>query len=187
MGLIMTKYMAIFIIFVAGLLAWDIRQNNIISISSTEAQAGIFEDISTAISGHITDFESRVNHEDEFIKGTDIGSGSFRTDDPGQDFVHNGSGDLKIVDVNGELYIQFDSNFTTSPGPDYHVYISDKLNIKDEASFNDSFQPDLGSLKAGSGAQFYKLPKWASDNDSFSITIWCKQFGEFIASANVSK
>ena len=151
------------------------------------ASAGILDDIGAAIKGHVDDVKSRINATDEVIDAvTTYTSGEFRPDDIGSDFLHNGSGSVSIVDdINGDTYIQLGSDFKSTPGPDYHVYISTSTGIVDEESFYASVQIEVGELKAGSGATYYKLPEGVSVFDVKSVTIWCKRFGAFITSADM--
>ena len=78
-------------------------------------------------------------------------------------------------------FIQLAPDFSSTPGPDYHVYVSPDTNIDHEDRFDKAKQTELGRLIKGSGASYYKIP----DNTEFqSVTIWCKAFNEFIMSAD---
>ena len=151
------------------------------------AQAGIFDDITAAVTGHVDDIKSRINVEHEVIDAvTTYTSGEFRPDDIGSDLFHNGSGTVSIVDdADGNTYIQLADNFESTPGPDYHVYISTSTGIVDEGSFYDSVQVEVGKLVRGKGASYYELPEGMSVFDVKSVTIWCKRFGAFITSADL--
>ena len=142
---------------------------------SFNANAGFFD----IFTGHVDDIKSRFM-DDQIFDGLVSREASFRTDDPGQDFIHNGSGDVSIKHGLQERFIQLESNFMTTPGPDYHVYVSAEPFVDDEASFFGSTHIEIGKLIKGSGASFYKIPAGTKVN---SITIFCKEFGEFIASA----
>ena len=158
---------------------------------SNESKAGIFDDITTAITGHIDDAKSRINSTDTFIVGKTIASGSFRSDDAGQDFAHRGSGDVSIIKKDGSYYLQLGDNFTTTPGPDYHIYVSTTTGIDTKAKFKAATTYEIAKLSQGVGAHFYKLDiPFYIDIESFdsaSITIWCKAFGAFITSADITK
>ena len=156
---------------------------------ANESKAGIFDDITTAITGHIDDAKDRYNATDSYIDGEVLVSSSFRDDDPGQDFAHRGSGDVSIIKKGNDLYIQVGENFTTTPGPDYHIYISDTRVINDKASFKAARTIEVSKLKQGVGAHFYKLPSYITDEmieRGGSITVWCKAFGAFITSATIN-
>ena len=146
------------------------------------SKAGIFDDIVTAVEGHIDDINGRLA-DDEFVTGETIKAGMFREDDDGQDFVHRGGGAVSVVRNDSGVYIQLEESFWSTPGPDYHVYISSTRGITNEESFYRAETTELGKLTKGSGASYYRVPDGV---DVQSVTIWCKRFGEFIASADVN-
>ena len=80
-------------------------------------------------------------------------------------------------------YLQSSEDFRSSPGPDYHVYISSKSAIKDNDEFG-AEQMEVSRLKKPNGAAFYPL-KTKNPDDIKSILIWCKQFKEYIGSADL--
>ena len=156
-------------LFAAGLL-----------LASFAVHAGWLDSISTVVGGHISDLQSRFK-DDQVIDGKLVGSAKFREDDRGQDTLHHGSGTVLIVETGQARYLQLAPDFSSTPGPDYHVYISPDTNIDHEDRFVMDRQTELGRLIKGSGASYYKLP----DNTDFqSVTIWCKAFNEFIMSAD---
>lgn len=150
---------------------------SIIMVFSMNSHAGLFD----IISGHASDIKSRFS-ADQMVDGHVIRSGEIRDDDIGQDFLHRASGTVSIVMKNGKYFIQLESNFTSTPGPDYHVYVSTSDGIVNEDSFLRAEQIELGRLAKGSGASFYEVSNPSSVK---SVTIWCKQFGEFIGSADL--
>lgn len=142
--------------------------------------AGLFDDITTAVGGHISDLKSRFG-DDQLIDGNIVANAKFREDDRGQDTLHHGSGSVLIVNTPAGRYLQLAPDFSSTPGPDYHVYISQDTNVDHEDRFVKSNQVELGRLIKGSGASYYKLP----ENTEFqSVTVWCKAFDEFIVSAD---
>jgi hypothetical protein len=67
------------------------------------------------------------------------------------------------------------TNFTTSNGPDVHVYMVAADDAKDAASVQQAGFIDLGVLKGNIGDQNYQL----SDVDLSkyrAVSIWCKRF-----------
>lgn len=144
------------------------------------SQAGFFDDIATAVGGHIDDIQSRFE-DDQIVEGKTLSSTQFRENDRGQDSLHHGSGTVTIVETEEGRFIQLGTDFTSTPGPDYHVYISQDANVDHEDRFAKDRQIELGKLVKGSGASFYKIPDGV---DFQSVTIWCKAFGEFITSAD---
>lgn len=147
---------------------------------SSAASAGLFDDFSTVVGGHIDDIKSRFM-DDQIIQGDEIAKASFREEDRGQDTLHHGSGSVSVIETADGKYIQLASDFSSTPGPDYHVYISQDTQIDHEDSFTKTKQIELGRLIKGSGASYYKIP---NDTAFQSVTIWCKAFGEFITSAD---
>jgi len=152
----------------------------ILSFITCSAQAGWLDDIKTAVGGHLSDIKSRFM-DDQVIEGNVIASAIFREDDRGQDMLHHGSGSVTLVQTSEGRYVQLAPDFFSTPGPDYHVYVSNDTNIDHEDRFIKAHQQELGKLIKGSGASYYKLP----ENTEFkSVTIWCKAFNEFIMSAD---
>ncbi|SMN12137.1 hypothetical protein SPBRAN_348 [uncultured Candidatus Thioglobus sp.] len=150
-------------------------------ISSNTYSEGFFNDITTIVGGHISDIKNRYQ-DDQMINGKVLASGFFNEQADGQDFAHNGKGSVTIEASKQKRYVQLGEDFYSSPGPDYHVYVSDGIDINNEADFFASEQIELGALIKGSGATYYLLPPNVSSN---SVTIWCKQFKQYIASANI--
>ncbi len=147
---------------------------------SFAVHASLFDDLKTVVGGHISDLQSRFK-DDQIIDGKITAQALFREDDRGQDTLHHGSGSVLVVDTPEGRFIQLAPDFTSTPGPDYHVYISQDTNVDHEDRFVIANQTELGRLIKGSGASYYRIP----DNTEFqSVTIWCKAFGEFIMSAD---
>ena len=147
------------------------------------AKAGLWNDITTAITGHVDDAQGRLFGEHEVIEGGDeFMRGTFNEEADGQDAAHWATGSVSIILKEGKRYVQLNTDFNSGPLPDGHVYISLTKDINNEADFNSSEQVDLGSLKLGKGASFYEIPAGMGVG---SVTIWCKAFGEYIGSANV--
>ena len=151
-----------------------------IILVSYSAQSSWLDDITTVVGGHISDLQSRFK-DDQLIDGKIIASAEFRENDRGQDTFHHGSGSVLVVDTPEGRFIQLAPDFSSTPGPDYHVYVSQDTNVDHEDRFEKARQIELGRLIKGSGASYYKIP----DNTDFqSVTIWCKAFNEFIMSAD---
>lgn len=87
-----------------------------------------------------------------------------------------------LIKFGGQLYLQSSEDFRSSPGPDYHVYISSGPAIKDNPEFNDK-QVEVGRLTKPNGAAYYPLTTKNVDV-VVSVLIWCKQFKEYIGSAD---
>jgi len=151
-----------------------------LTLASSLLHAGVLDGIKTAVGGHINDLTSRFK-DDQIIEGEIIARTKFREKDRGQDTLHHGSGSVFIVKTSEGRFIQLAPDFSSTPGPDYHVYISQDSNVDHEDRFVKANQIELGRLIKGSGATYYKIPDGAEFR---SVTIWCKAFSEFITSAD---
>jgi hypothetical protein len=136
-----------------------------------------------AIRGHVQDLRVRFDDHQK-IEGELIKRGQIDKTAKGQDLIHNSSGEWSVIKVGNQLFLQSSENFRSSPGPDYHVYISSKSAIKDNNEFT-AQQIEVGRLKKPNGAAFYLLPTQNPD-DIKSMLIWCKQFKEYIGSVDLS-
>ena len=134
-----------------------------------------------AIRGHAQDLRVRFDDHQK-IEGEVIKRGQIDKTAKGQDLIHNSSGEWSVIKVGNQLFLQSSENFRSSPGPDYHVYISSKPAIKDNDEFSTQ-QIEVGRLKKPNGGAFYLLTTQNPD-DIHSMLIWCKQFKEYIGSAD---
>ena len=151
-----------------------------LTLVSITARASWLDNITTVVGGHISDLQSRFT-DDQLIDGNIVARAQFRENDRGQDALHHGSGSVLIVNTAEGRFIQLAPDFSSTPGPDYHVYVSQDVNVDHEDRFMPANQVELGRLIKGSGASFYKIP---DDTQVQSVTIWCKAFSEFITSAD---
>ena len=177
-----TKIIAGLVFFIIALMtlgAWDIRQNNIKSISMgmPSANAGILEDIGAAIGGHIDDVTDRFK-DDEFIPGDRIADFEFTYS---KDSIHYANGTGEIVYENGQAYIQLNEDFAAGLAPDLYIFTSEKR-ITNQADVNRAVKMNLTKLKKGSGASYYKID---NHRNVKSIVIWCKRFNQLMGSAIV--
>ena len=135
-----------------------------------------------AIRGHAQDLKSRFG-DNQKVEGKILKRGQIDKNAKGQDLIHNSSGEWSLIKVGNQLFLQSSEDFRSSPGPDYHIYISSKPAIKD----NDEFSPqqiEVSRIKKPNGAAFYLL-KTQNPEDINSMLIWCKQFKEYIGSADL--
>lgn len=135
-----------------------------------------------AIRGHVQDLKVRFDDHQK-IEGDIIKRGQIDKNAKGQDLIHNSSGEWSLVKVGDQLFLQSGEDFRSSPGPDYHIYISSKPAIKDNDEFS-SQQIEVSRIKKPNGAAFYLL-KTQNLEDINSMLIWCKQFKEYIGSADL--
>ena len=134
------------------------------------------------IRGHVQDIRVRFDAHQK-IEGDLIKRGLIDKNAKGQDLIHNSSGEWSVIQVGNQLFLQSSEDFRSSPGPDYHVYISSKSAIKDNDEFSVQ-QIEVGRLKKPNGAAFYPL-KIQNPDEIRSVLIWCKQFKEYIGSADL--
>ena len=165
----------IFIVFVLGLGAWDIRQNNIKTIVSGQAHAGILDDIKDAITGHIDDYNDRKK-SDQFIDGEIVKKSEFSWS---SDSIHYATGNVEIINNNNDLYVQLEQNFNAGFAPDLYIYVA-KGHITSDDGFRNAQKMEIGKLIKGEGASYYKVPEVLEQfiNEKFSIVIHCKRFDE---------
>lgn len=135
-----------------------------------------------ALSGHYRDLKARFGAHQK-VEGQILKLGRIDTQAVGQDLIHNSSGHWYLVKVGPQLYLQSGEDFRSSPGPDYHVYVSKGPSIKDNPEFGPQ-QTEVSRLTKPNGAGFYLL-KTQDANDVTSVLIWCKQFKEYIGSADL--
>ncbi len=135
-----------------------------------------------AIRGHVQDLRVRFD-EHQKIDGELIKRGQIDKTAKGQDLIHSSSGEWSLIKVGNQLFLQSSEQFRSSPGPDYHVYISSKPAIKDNDEFGVQ-QIEVSRLKKPNGATFYLL-KTQNPDEVNSMLIWCKQFKEYIGSADL--
>ena len=68
------------------------------------------------------------------------------------------------------------TDFTTSNGPDVHVYLVAANDAKDNDTVTKAGFVDIGSLKGNIGDQNYDLPANTDLAKYRAVTIWCKRF-----------
>lgn len=142
------------------------------------AYAQVFD----AFRGHLQDIKSRFSAHQR-MEGQVLKRGSIDTNAKGQDLIHNSSGSWMLIRSGDQLYLQSGDDFRSSLGPDYHVYVSNSPAIKDGDEFGSS-QIEVGRLVKPNGAAYYLLK--ANDAGGIrSVLIWCKQFKEYIGSADL--
>lgn len=135
-----------------------------------------------AIRGHVQDIKSRFE-DNQKVEGEILKRGQIDKNAKGQDLIHNSSGEWSLVKVGNKLFLQSSDDFKSSPGPDYHIYISSKPAIKDNDEFS-SQQIEVSRIKKPNGAAYYLL-KTENPEDVSSMLIWCKQFKEYIGSVDL--
>ena len=105
-----------------------------------------------AIRGHAQDLKSRFE-DNQKVEGEIIKRGQIDKNAKGQDLIHNSSGEWSLIKSGNQLFLQSSEDFKSSPGPDYHIYISSKSAIKDNDEFS-AQQIDVSRIKKPNGAAF---------------------------------
>lgn len=150
------------------------------------ATAGLLDDLKVAVGGHIADFQSRSQPDQVLADAETIATATLRTDDPGQDRLHSGEGQISLVRKDGMVYLQLHNDVKIGFAPDLYLYLSAETNINDEARFNATEQLEVAKLVKGEGASFYSLGEINAETlkSVKSVTVWCRQFNEFMASGD---
>jgi len=68
------------------------------------------------------------------------------------------------------------TDFSTSNGPDVHVYLVAAPDAKDNATVKKAGFVDLGSIKGNQGDQNYDVPASVDLDRYRAVTIWCARF-----------
>jgi hypothetical protein len=112
---------------------------------------------------------------------TAVAAGTFIHANP-SDPVHYGKG--KVTVYEGTVFLEPD--FEVGPGPDFHVYLVPKANVRSEIDVADTMFVDLGKLRAFEGSQKYAIPAGVELAKFPSVVIWCQQFGVVISPADLT-
>ncbi len=85
-----------------------------------------------------------------------------------------GSGDARILRLEG---------FSTSDGPDLHIWLSDATAGGEWGKYDDGRHLTLGPMKATDGNQNYAIPADADLTGLRSVVVWCDRFDVAFGSA----
>ncbi|HJU92107.1 MAG TPA: DM13 domain-containing protein [Pyrinomonadaceae bacterium] len=103
-------------------------------------------------------------------RSSKLASGQFRSG------AHETKGNAAVFQLaDGKKTLRL-TDFTTSNGPDLHVYLVAADDIKDSEMVTKAGFVDLGSLKGNIGDQNYDLPANTDLGKYRAVTIWCKRF-----------
>lgn len=100
-------------------------------------------------------------------QATTAASGSFVGE------AHPTSGDARIVEENGQRYLELDESFRSDMGPDLLVLLHEEA--VPESYDGDSYL-SLGQLQRAAGVQRYKIPADVNLQAFQSAVIWCREF-----------
>ncbi|MEM9161665.1 MAG: DM13 domain-containing protein [Cyanobacteria bacterium P01_F01_bin.4] len=100
----------------------------------------------------------------------ELTSGTFVTVD--QD--HATTGTARIVEENGQRYLEFDAAFDTARGPDVQVVLYTGNTVP--VSIAEADYTVVADLQSFEGAQRYALPESVNLDAYGAIAIWCAEF-----------
>jgi hypothetical protein len=113
--------------------------------------------------------------------GDIVAQGKFIHADP-NDPVHYGKGEVSVY----PRTVFLGEDFEVGPGPDFHVYLVPKANIRSSSDVTDTMYVDLGRLRAFKGSQNYEIPAGVDLKNYPSVVIWCQQFSVLISPADLT-
>ena len=97
---------------------------------------------------------------------------------------HQTTGEAQILDADGKKVLRL-SEFSTSNGPDVHVYLVENASGSDTEAINKGNFVDLGVIKGNIGDQNYVLPANVDVAQVKGVSIWCKRFGVNFGAADL--
>jgi hypothetical protein len=110
-----------------------------------------------------------------------VAEGTFIHANP-SDPIHYGQGGVSVYADTVFLH----EDFKVGPGPDYHVYLVPKEDVRASGDLGTAMYVDLGRLKAFEGSQNYAIPAGVDLRDYPSVLIWCQKFSVLISPANLT-
>lgn len=110
-----------------------------------------------------------------------VAKGTFIQHNP-NDPVHYGKGAVSVYPST----VFLGEDFEVGPGPDFHVYLVPKADIRSPSDVTDTMYVDLGRLRAFKGSQNYPIPVGVDLKQFPSVVIWCQQFSVLISPADLS-
>ncbi|GFO80502.1 DM13 domain-containing protein [Methyloceanibacter sp.] len=110
-----------------------------------------------------------------------VAKGTFIQPNP-NDPVHYGKGSVSVY----PRTVFLGDDFEVGPGPDFHVYLVPRANIRASEDVKDTMFVDLGRLRAFKGSQNYAIPAGVNLKNFPSVVIWCQQFGVLISPADLT-
>jgi hypothetical protein len=115
--------------------------------------------------------ESTPAEPTELARGTFVGQ------------EHETSGTATVVELGDGRRILRLEGFSTSDGPDLHVWLSEKTAGGNWFKYGGGRKVQLGELKANRGSHNYAIPEGADLEGLRSVVIWCKRFHVAFGSA----
>ena len=113
--------------------------------------------------------------------GALVAKGQFIQPNP-NDPVHTGKGAVSVYPKT----VFLGDDFEVGPGPDFHVYLVPKADIRSSSDVVETMYVDLGRLRAFKGSQNYAIPAGVDLKQFPSVVIWCQQFSVLISPADLT-
>jgi hypothetical protein len=110
-----------------------------------------------------------------------VAKGTFIQANP-NDPVHYGKGSVSVYPKT----VFLGDDFEVGPGPDFHVYLVPKAEIRSSSDVVDTMYVDLGRLRAFKGSQNHAIPAGVDLKNYPSVVIWCQQFSVLISPADLT-
>lgn len=96
------------------------------------------------------------------------------------DNLHNGKGEVRVIQVDAKRFVRFES-VTITNAPDVHIYLS-----KDTGGrYTEANTVYLGPMKATNGSFNYEIPASVDVSQYKSVVIWCRAFTTLITWADL--
>jgi hypothetical protein len=114
-------------------------------------------------------------------RGKLVAKGQFIQVNP-SDPIHYGKGEVSVY----QDVVFLHKDFEVGPGPDFHVYLVPKADIRDAGEVTGTMYVDLGRLRAFKGSQKYQVPAGVDLTKFPSVVIWCQQFSVLISPADLA-
>jgi hypothetical protein len=150
---------------------WTSSDENIVSISNTGLAAA-----NNPGSANITASYNGIQSSNVLVDvAGNSKSGTFMGN-PSTSYMVSGTAEL--VSSNGQLTLNFGSNFTSSSGPGLYVYLTPVNSVG-------SSSVELGELISTTGAQSYSVPSGYSLSDFSFAIVHCKPFSVSFGSAEL--
>ncbi len=110
-----------------------------------------------------------------------VAKGTFIHANP-SDPIHYGGGHVTVYE--GSVFLN--SDFEVGPGPDFHVYLVPKANVRSTGDVPGTMFVDLGKLRSFKGSQKYAIPAGVELEKYPSVVIWCQRFSVLISPADLT-
>lgn len=95
---------------------------------------------------------------------------------------HQTRGTARVLESGGARILRLEG-FSTSDGPDLHIWLSDATAGGEWGKYDDGRYVSLGAMKATDGNQNYAIPADADLSGLRSVVVWCDRFNVAFGSA----